>query len=194
MHVFLFSLLQMQKPPGQLPIQAMLSSFCVWSITVIHRTLCGTVLTSWKLWLCLLFIQDHPRYVYRSQHKPFRPEMGHWEKKNQFTVDWVKMFCCLLSQGGTEGLLTPDAPAIAEGKGCADPSSVPLLPHPAKKQVWDFVRVLLMDSLLNIPANKQGHPLELLLEVSPVSRLCCSTLPWGWKDRTYPASDLVKKS
>ncbi|XP_061857387.1 WD repeat- and FYVE domain-containing protein 4 isoform X3 [Colius striatus] len=70
-------------------------------------------------------------------------------------------------KGGSEGLLNPDGPAIAEGKGCADPSSLPLLPHPAKKQVWDFVQVLLMDSLLNIPANKQGHPLELLLEASP---------------------------
>uniref|UniRef100_A0A8C5TIG3 Alfy-like armadillo-like repeat domain-containing protein n=1 Tax=Malurus cyaneus samueli TaxID=2593467 RepID=A0A8C5TIG3_9PASS len=70
-------------------------------------------------------------------------------------------------KGGSEDLLAPDGPAIAEGKGCADPSSLPLLPHPAKKQVWDFVRVLLMDSLLNIPANKQGHPLELLLEASP---------------------------
>ncbi|XP_035753252.1 WD repeat- and FYVE domain-containing protein 4 [Egretta garzetta] len=70
-------------------------------------------------------------------------------------------------KGGFEGLLSPDGPAIAEGKGCVDPSSLPLLPHPAKKQVWDFVRVLLMDSLLNIPANKQGHPLELLLEASP---------------------------
>ncbi|KAM7016761.1 WD repeat- and FYVE domain-containing protein 4 [Passerculus sandwichensis] len=70
-------------------------------------------------------------------------------------------------KGGSEGLLTPDGPAVAEGKGCADPSSLPLLPHPAKKQVWDFVRVLLMDSLLNIPASKQGHPLELLLEASP---------------------------
>ncbi|XP_015489137.1 WD repeat- and FYVE domain-containing protein 4 [Parus major] len=70
-------------------------------------------------------------------------------------------------KGGSEGLLTPDGPAIAEGKGCADPCSIPLLPHPAKKQVWDFVRVLLMDSLLNIPANKQGHPIELLLEASP---------------------------
>uniref|UniRef100_A0A8D0EIG0 DUF4704 domain-containing protein n=1 Tax=Strix occidentalis caurina TaxID=311401 RepID=A0A8D0EIG0_STROC len=70
-------------------------------------------------------------------------------------------------KGGSEDLLTPDGPAIAEGKGCVDPSSLPLLPHPAKKQVWDFVRVLLMDSLLNIPANKQGHPLDLLLEASP---------------------------
>uniref|UniRef100_A0A8B9MDJ5 WDFY family member 4 n=1 Tax=Accipiter nisus TaxID=211598 RepID=A0A8B9MDJ5_9AVES len=67
----------------------------------------------------------------------------------------------------SEGLLTPDGPAIAEGKGCVDPSSLQLLPHPAKKQVWDFVRVLLMDSLLSIPANKQGHPLELILEASP---------------------------
>jgi len=76
------------------------------------------------------------------------------------------MHCCLLPQGGSEGFLTPDGPAIAEGKGYADPSSLPLVPHPAKKQVWDFVRVLLMDSLLSIPANKQWHPLELLLEVS----------------------------
>lgn len=104
------------------------------------------------------------------------------------------MHCCLLPQGGSEGLLTPDGPAIAEGKGCVDPSSLPLLPHPAKKQVWDFVRVLLMDSLLNIPANKQGHPLELLLEVSlVVINLCCSTSHWGRKDRRYPASGLVKK-
>ncbi|XP_009676148.2 WD repeat- and FYVE domain-containing protein 4 isoform X3 [Struthio camelus] len=70
-------------------------------------------------------------------------------------------------KGGSEGLLSPDGPAIAEGKGCVDPSSLSLLPHPAKKQVWDFMRVLLMDSLLNIPANKQGHPFELLIEASP---------------------------
>ncbi|XP_031463573.1 WD repeat- and FYVE domain-containing protein 4 isoform X1 [Phasianus colchicus] len=70
-------------------------------------------------------------------------------------------------KGGSEGLLTPDGPAIAEGKGCTDSSSLPLLPHPAKKQVWDFMHILLVDSLLNIPANKQGHPLELLLEASP---------------------------
>lgn len=104
------------------------------------------------------------------------------------------MHCALLPQGGSEGLLSPDGPAIAEGKGCVDPSSLPLLPHPAKKQVWDFVRVLLMDSLLNIPANKQGHPLELLLEVSlVVIRLCCSTSRWGWKDRRCPASGQVRK-
>ncbi|XP_021253682.1 WD repeat- and FYVE domain-containing protein 4 isoform X2 [Numida meleagris] len=70
-------------------------------------------------------------------------------------------------KGSSEGLLTPDGPAIAEGKGCTDSSSLPLLPHPAKKQVWDFMRILLMDSLLSIPANKQGHPLELLLEAYP---------------------------
>ncbi|XP_032301308.1 WD repeat- and FYVE domain-containing protein 4 isoform X3 [Coturnix japonica] len=70
-------------------------------------------------------------------------------------------------KGGSEGLLTPECPAIAEGKGCTDSSSLPLLPHPAKKQVWDFLHIILTDSLLNIPANKQGHPLELLLEASP---------------------------
>ncbi|XP_071604885.1 WD repeat- and FYVE domain-containing protein 4 isoform X2 [Heliangelus exortis] len=69
-------------------------------------------------------------------------------------------------KGGSEGLLSPNGTAISEGKDCVDPSSLPLLPHPAKKQVWDFVQVLLKDSLLTIPATKQGHPLELLLEVS----------------------------
>lgn len=96
-------------------------------------------------------------------------------------------------KGGSEGLLSPEGPAVAEGKGCVDSSSLPLLPHPAKKQVWDFIGILLMDSLLNIPANKQGHPLELLLEVSVVVlRLCCSALLWGWKDKRYPASSLAK--
>ncbi|XP_071604883.1 WD repeat- and FYVE domain-containing protein 4 isoform X1 [Heliangelus exortis] len=70
-------------------------------------------------------------------------------------------------KGGSEGLLSPNGTAISEGKDCVDPSSLPLLPHPAKKQVWDFVQVLLKDSLLTIPATKQGHPLELLLEASP---------------------------
>ncbi|XP_051474966.1 WD repeat- and FYVE domain-containing protein 4 [Apus apus] len=70
-------------------------------------------------------------------------------------------------KGGSEGLLSPNSPAIAEGKGCVDPSPLPVLPHPAKKQVWDFVQVLLLDSLLDIPASKQGHPLELLLETCP---------------------------
>uniref|UniRef100_A0A8C6ZV55 Alfy-like armadillo-like repeat domain-containing protein n=1 Tax=Nothoprocta perdicaria TaxID=30464 RepID=A0A8C6ZV55_NOTPE len=70
-------------------------------------------------------------------------------------------------RGNSEGLLSPDGPSIAEEKGDADPSSLPLLPHPAKKQVWDFLRVLLTDSLLSIPATKQGHPLELLIEASP---------------------------
>ncbi|XP_067828723.1 WD repeat- and FYVE domain-containing protein 4 [Heptranchias perlo] len=43
----------------------------------------------------------------------------------------------------------------------------PLSTHPARKQVSDFIRILLLDSLLNIPANKQLHPVEILVEVSP---------------------------
>ncbi|XP_069467262.1 WD repeat- and FYVE domain-containing protein 4 isoform X2 [Ambystoma mexicanum] len=38
--------------------------------------------------------------------------------------------------------------------------------HPARKQVCDFMRLLLMESLLNIPARKQSHPLDQLLEAS----------------------------
>ncbi|XP_023679913.1 WD repeat- and FYVE domain-containing protein 4 isoform X2 [Paramormyrops kingsleyae] len=39
--------------------------------------------------------------------------------------------------------------------------------HPARKQVCDFIRILLMDSLINVPAKDQPHPLVLLLESSP---------------------------
>ncbi|KAM6956344.1 WD repeat- and FYVE domain-containing protein 4 [Aplochiton taeniatus] len=39
--------------------------------------------------------------------------------------------------------------------------------HPARKQVCDFIRILLMDSLLNVPARENTHPFLLLLEYSP---------------------------
>ncbi|XP_078284484.1 LOW QUALITY PROTEIN: WD repeat- and FYVE domain-containing protein 4 [Rhinoraja longicauda] len=39
--------------------------------------------------------------------------------------------------------------------------------HPAQKQVTEFIHVLLLDSLLNTPANKQLHPVEILVESSP---------------------------
>ncbi|XP_029926583.1 WD repeat- and FYVE domain-containing protein 4 [Myripristis murdjan] len=39
--------------------------------------------------------------------------------------------------------------------------------HPTRKPVCDFIRILLMNSLLNVPANSSTHPLLLLLEFSP---------------------------
>lgn len=38
--------------------------------------------------------------------------------------------------------------------------------HPGRKQVCDFIRILLMDSLINISAKDGVHPLIQLLEVS----------------------------
>ncbi|EMP26573.1 WD repeat- and FYVE domain-containing protein 4 [Chelonia mydas] len=70
------------------------------------------------------------------------------------------------SQGGFEGLWPLNGPAAAEANSCPDPPVAPLPQHPAKKQVWDFLRILLMESLASIPAHKQGHPFELLLEAS----------------------------
>ncbi|XP_060781914.1 WD repeat- and FYVE domain-containing protein 4 isoform X2 [Neoarius graeffei] len=46
-------------------------------------------------------------------------------------------------------------------------TSAPRLSHPARKQVCDFIRILLMDSLINIPAKDQHHPFIQLLEFSP---------------------------
>ncbi|XP_060895664.1 WD repeat- and FYVE domain-containing protein 4 isoform X1 [Labrus mixtus] len=39
--------------------------------------------------------------------------------------------------------------------------------HPNRKPVCDFIRILLMDSLLNLSANTNAHPLLVLLEFSP---------------------------
>ncbi|KAK3573074.1 hypothetical protein QTP86_012277 [Hemibagrus guttatus] len=46
-------------------------------------------------------------------------------------------------------------------------ATAPRLSHPARKQVCDFIRILLMDSLINIRAKDQHHPLIQLLEFSP---------------------------
>ncbi|XP_062852239.1 WD repeat- and FYVE domain-containing protein 4 [Trichomycterus rosablanca] len=50
--------------------------------------------------------------------------------------------------------------------GTSEESSTPRLTHPARKQVCDFIRILLMDSLINIPAKDQHHPFIQLLELS----------------------------
>ncbi|XP_034537065.1 WD repeat- and FYVE domain-containing protein 4 isoform X2 [Notolabrus celidotus] len=39
--------------------------------------------------------------------------------------------------------------------------------HPNRKPVCDFIRILLMDGLLNVPANSNTHPLLVLLEFCP---------------------------
>ncbi|XP_062375001.1 WD repeat- and FYVE domain-containing protein 4 isoform X2 [Sardina pilchardus] len=54
-------------------------------------------------------------------------------------------------------------PPSTEGNAEAPP------PHPARKQVCDFSRILLLDSLMHIPASDTHthHPLEQLLEFSP---------------------------
>lgn len=83
----------MQKPPGRLTIQGMLSSFCAWSIIVTLKIQCGTVLTSWKLWRWLPSILEHPRYVCVNQPKPFRCVA---RRKNQLKGGYkLKSLACL---------------------------------------------------------------------------------------------------
>ncbi|XP_072534107.1 WD repeat- and FYVE domain-containing protein 4 isoform X2 [Salminus brasiliensis] len=54
----------------------------------------------------------------------------------------------------------------SEGRAAGE-SPVARLSHPARKQVCDFIRILLMDSLINIPAKDNHHPFIQLLEFSP---------------------------
>ncbi|XP_043911583.1 WD repeat- and FYVE domain-containing protein 4 [Protopterus annectens] len=63
--------------------------------------------------------------------------------------------------------LSVDSPVVAEGSN--DEFAVSQLLHPARKQVYDFIRILLMDSLSRFSVQKQQHPLDIILEASPDS-------------------------
>lgn len=62
-------------------------------------------------------------------------------------------------------LYTQNAAGPQSNEDAVD-TSAPRLSHPARKQVCDFIRILLMDSLINILAKDQTHPFIQLLEVS----------------------------
>ncbi|KAK1164501.1 hypothetical protein AOXY_G14832 [Acipenser oxyrinchus oxyrinchus] len=67
----------------------------------------------------------------------------------------------------SDSQVTPqDCSVLSEGT-CIQETVPPQFTNPARKQVCDFMRILLMDSLINIPAKKHLHPFELLLEFSP---------------------------
>ncbi|KAI4877629.1 hypothetical protein NFI96_022988 [Prochilodus magdalenae] len=65
---------------------------------------------------------------------------------------------------------TAESPAGLQGNsegGAVGESPVTRFSHPARKQVCDFIRILLMDSLINVPAKDHHHPFIQLLEFSP---------------------------
>ncbi|XP_061083702.1 WD repeat- and FYVE domain-containing protein 4 isoform X3 [Conger conger] len=64
---------------------------------------------------------------------------------------------------------TPADPSLPNGVATPEPPLPPPATHPARKQVCDFMRILLMDSLINIAAKNKLHPFLLLLEFSPDS-------------------------
>uniref|UniRef100_A0A7M4FMA4 WDFY family member 4 n=1 Tax=Crocodylus porosus TaxID=8502 RepID=A0A7M4FMA4_CROPO len=78
--------------------------------------------------------------------------------------NFLKALAMIVFHPGMQVRISPYCPGSRGERGRG--KTAPLPPHPAKKQVWDFVRILLMESLLSIPANKQGHPFELFLEAS----------------------------
>uniref|UniRef100_A0A8C4ZMQ7 WD repeat and FYVE domain containing 3 n=1 Tax=Gadus morhua TaxID=8049 RepID=A0A8C4ZMQ7_GADMO len=55
----------------------------------------------------------------------------------------------------------------SQSEYCNVGSKTYLTNHPAKKYVFDFMRVLIMDNLCTTPATKQTPVLDLLLEASP---------------------------
>lgn len=53
----------------------------------------------------------------------------------------------------------------SQSEYCNVGSKTSLTNHPAKKYVFDFMRVLIMDNLCMTPASKQTPIIDLLLEV-----------------------------
>lgn len=57
----------------------------------------------------------------------------------------------------------------SQSEYCNVGSKTSLTNHPAKKYVFDFMRVLIMENLCMTPASKQTPIVDLLLEVSAVA-------------------------
>lgn len=66
----------------------------------------------------------------------------------------------------TESAQNPSSPeAEAEGDTTAEGLQAPAESHPTRKQLKEFMQLLLREFLLGAPNPKQWMPLEVLLEV-----------------------------
>uniref|UniRef100_A0A8C9RY85 Uncharacterized protein n=1 Tax=Scleropages formosus TaxID=113540 RepID=A0A8C9RY85_SCLFO len=84
----------------------------------------------------------------------------------------IMQFFCLIHSLYPQDPLWVSTDFLHALAGTIFPTEAPEAPlsratHPARKQVCDFIRILLMDSLINIPARTETHPFVLLLEFSP---------------------------
>ncbi|XP_053165881.1 WD repeat- and FYVE domain-containing protein 4-like [Hemicordylus capensis] len=122
--------------------------------SMVKRTLAGTE-DSWEITYPVHIMQFFCLVYHRYSQDLL------WCNSDFLQALALVIFPSVVPQGNCEGDSSPDSLAAAScsERGCADL-------HPARKQVWDFIRLLLMETLLVVSAQKQWHPLELLLEVS----------------------------
>nr|XP_033797067.1 WD repeat- and FYVE domain-containing protein 4 isoform X2 [Geotrypetes seraphini] len=85
---------------------------------------------------------------------------------SEFLQSLTAVICSSGAHKSENGTILQYRSQAAGGESCADDSPLSQKVHPSRKQVCDFIRILLMESLINIPLHKQCHPLELLLEAS----------------------------
>uniref|UniRef100_W5KZH6 Alfy-like armadillo-like repeat domain-containing protein n=1 Tax=Astyanax mexicanus TaxID=7994 RepID=W5KZH6_ASTMX len=98
--------------------------------------------------------------------KPVTGTEGSWEV--QYPGSVMQFLCLLHSLFPRDPLFLRNVAQSGNGEGrTVGESPVARLSHPARKQVCDFIRILLMDSLINIPAKDHNHPFIQLLEFSP---------------------------
>ncbi|XP_061490749.1 WD repeat- and FYVE domain-containing protein 4 isoform X1 [Rhineura floridana] len=104
------------------------------------------------------------QFFYLVYHR--YPQDPLWYNADFLQALALVIFPSVLPQGSCKHVSSSNSLTAASGSEKSDvfPSSLPL--HPARKQVWDFIRLLLMESILLFSAHRQWHPLELLLEAS----------------------------
>lgn len=91
-------------------------------------------------------------------------------------------WCSLVFEGAvSESAQNTSSPkAEAEGDNAVEGLQAPAESHPTRKQLKEFMQLLLREFLLGAPNPKQWMPLEVLLEVGQKghhSGLCCGNRP-----------------
>ncbi|XP_062983461.1 WD repeat- and FYVE domain-containing protein 4 [Elgaria multicarinata webbii] len=143
--------------------------------SILKQTPAGTE-DSWKITYPGHIMQFFCLVYHRYSKDPL------WYNSDFLQALALVTFPSVIPQDSCQNDLSPSPNGLAtasctEGAAGLTP---PLSPHPARRQVWEFIRLLLMETLLLVAANKQWHPLEIFLEASaenstPEQKKCFQT-------------------
>ncbi|XP_025028372.1 WD repeat- and FYVE domain-containing protein 4-like, partial [Python bivittatus] len=111
------------------------------------------------------FVKDIMHFICLVYHR--YPQDSLWFSSDFLQALALALFPSGLAQDGSENGSCPHSMAVAssweKNSGLCDS----LFQHPARKQVWDLMQLLLRGIMLLDWRDKKWHPLEFILEASP---------------------------